>query len=82
VVGAGVELDVGAGDVLSVVGSGVEEVVGAAEEVDVMTAVDAVLELMMMMVQVASVPAREIKTMRGTKTMKNNLTQNQGKERA
>ena len=81
-VGAGVELDVGAGDVLSVVGSGVEEVVGAAEEVDVMTAVDAVLELMMMMVQVASFPAREIKTMRGTKTMKNNLTQNQGKERA
>ena len=79
-VGAGVELDVGAGDVLSFVGSGVEEVVGAAEEVDVMTAVDAVLELMM--VQVASVPAREIKTMRGTKTMKNNLTQNQGKERA
>ena len=79
-VGAGVELDVGAGDVLSVVGSGVEEVVGAAEEVDVMTAVDAVLELMM--VQVASVPAREIKTMRGTKTMKNNLTQTQGKERA
>ena len=80
VVGAGVELDVGAGDVVDVVGSGVVEVVGAAEEVDVMTAVVVVLELLM--VQVSSVPARKINTMRGTKTMKNNLTQNQGKERA
>ena len=80
VVGAGVELDVGAGDVVDVVGSGVVEVVGAAEEVDVMTAVVGVLELLM--VQVSSVPARKINTMRGTKTMKNNLTQNQGKERA
>ena len=58
-----------------------EELVAAAVVDDVTTAVvDAVLELMM--VQVASVPAREIKTMRGTKTMKNNLTQTQGKERA
>ena len=81
VVGSGVvELDVGAGDVVDVVGSGVVEVVGAAEEVDVMTAVVVVLELLM--VQVSSVPARKINTMRGTKTMKNNLTQNQGKERA
>jgi len=80
VVGAGVELDVGAGDVVDVVGSGVVEVVGAAEEVDVMTAVVGVLELLM--VQVSSVPARKINTMRGTKMMKNNLTQNQGKERA
>ena len=79
-VGAGVELDVEAGDVLSVVGPGVVEVVWAAKEVDVMTAVVVVLELLT--VQAASVPAREIKTNRRTQTIKNNLTQNTGKERA
>ena len=58
-----------------------EELVAAAVVDDVKTAaVVVVLELLM--VQVASVPARKMKTMRGTKTMKNNLTQNQGKERA
>ena len=58
-----------------------EELVAAAVVDDVKTAaVVVVLELLM--VQVASVSARKMKTMRGTKTMKNNLTQNQGKERA
>ena len=56
VVGAGVELDVGASDELDVVGSGV---VGASEE-DVMPAVIVVIELVMG--QVASVTKREMET--------------------
>jgi len=56
VVGAGVELDVGASDELDVVGSGV---VGASEE-DVMPAVVVVIELVMG--QVASVTKREMET--------------------